>query len=1062
MGVLSVGLRKVLERGVVAGRGVAEGAAVAALSRLGVTLAEPPSYLDADEAVLWEGLRARAQQLGDTFVGGVADGAVLLVGEVAYEQWHRLLFARVLAENDLLIHPEYGAPVSLQDCADLAAGLAEPDAWSVAARFASAILPGIFRVEDPTVRVQFAPEDRLALEKIVTGLPVEVFTADDALGWVYQYWQTQQKKTVNDSGRKIGGADIAPVTQLFTEDYMVRFLLENSLGAWWAARFPHSPLIAGWEYLRFDEGGAPAAGSFEGWPATVAEVTVMDPCCGSGHFLVAAFGMLWRMRAEAEGLSPAAAQDAVLRENLFGLELDPRCTQIAMFNLALEAWKQGGYRTLPVPNVACSGIPAKAPLAEWLRLADGDEVLEYALTELHTLFRDADTLGSLIDPRKALDVGPLESIGWHSIAPMLKDALTVEGIPAAAVFGSAAADTAHAADLLSRNYALVVTNPPYLGRGSQTPILREFCLTNYKDANPDLATAVAARALEMSTTSALVLPHNWLFTSAFTALRRNWLAHTSWHLLARLGSGAFTAISGEVVQVALWIVSTAPHRSETYGEVDASRAIGIAAKSAQLRIANPIAVSRQAQLANPSSVVMIGGELVRTTLADTADVRPGLMTGDAPVFIRMFWEPEPDSLGQAWKPLRSAPGREDPGARLAILWEEEAGRLAAWANSVSHLNHAAQGWRRGKPLWGQQGIAVKMMGDMNIALYGGEPYDASVAVIVPWRASDLPALWAFATTGGLESALRQFHSKLSIESGTILSVPFDVERWRAVAEVEFPDGLPEPFSDDPSQWLFKGVVAGSSEPLQVAVARLLGFSWPDQEPDALDGLADADGIVCLPPVSGEASAADRLRALLASAYAGDWSLGKLDELLVAAGGKQGDLEGWLRDVFFKHHTKVFQNRPFIWHVWDGRADGFSALINYHRLDRQTLQKLTYTTLGWWIQKQSDDAANGVAGAAARLGAAQQLREKLVLILEGEPPYDLYVRWKSLVEQPIGWDPDLDDGVRLNIRPFVQAGILRSKFTINWNKDRGTNPDGTTRENDIHLTIAAKHTARGTN
>ena len=68
----------------------------------------------------------------------------------------------------------------------------------------------------------------------------------------------------------------------------------------------------------------------------------MDPCCGSGHFLVAAFGMLWRMRAEAEGLSPAEAQDAVLRDNLFGLELDPRCTQIAMFALAFEAWKQGG------------------------------------------------------------------------------------------------------------------------------------------------------------------------------------------------------------------------------------------------------------------------------------------------------------------------------------------------------------------------------------------------------------------------------------------------------------------------------------------------------------------------------------------------------------------------------------------------------------------------------------------------------------------------------------------------------------------------------------------------
>jgi hypothetical protein len=71
-----------------------------------------------------------------------------------------------------------------------------------------------------------------------------------------------------------------------------------------------------------------------------------------------------------------------------------------------------------------------------------------------------------------------------------------------------------------------------------------------------------------------------------------------------------------------------------------------------------------------------------------------------------------------------------------------------------------------------------------------------------------------------------------------------------------------------------------------------------------------------------------------------------------------------------------------------------------------------------------------------------------------------VRWKSLAEQPIGWDPDLDDGVRLNIRPFVEAGVLRSKFTIHWNKDRGTNPDGTERHNDRHHTNADKRTARG--
>ena len=107
--------------------------------------------------------------------------------------------------------------------------------------FASEILPGIFRTDDPCVRLHLAPEGRHALEEIVEGLPSEVFVADDALGWVYQYWQRDKKEEVNASERKIGGADLGPVTQLFTENYMVRFLLENSLGAWWAARRPGQP-----------------------------------------------------------------------------------------------------------------------------------------------------------------------------------------------------------------------------------------------------------------------------------------------------------------------------------------------------------------------------------------------------------------------------------------------------------------------------------------------------------------------------------------------------------------------------------------------------------------------------------------------------------------------------------------------------------------------------------------------------------------------------------------------------------------------------------------------------
>ena len=161
------------------------------------------------------------------------------------------------------------------------------------------------------------------------------------------------------------------------------------------------------------------------------------------------------------------------------------------------------------------------------------------------------------------------------------------------------------------------------------------------------------------------------------------------------------------------------------------------------------------------------------------------------------------------------------------------------------------------------------------------------------------------------------------------------------------------------------------------------------------------------------------------------------------------LEDWLRNGFFEQHCALFHHRPFIWQVWDGHKSGFSALVNYHKLTHANLEKLTFSYLGNWIQRQQAAVDAGEAGSDARLQAAKQLQSRLKLILEGEPPFDLFVRWKPLSEQAIGWHPDINDGVRMNIRPFLAqdipggkkgAGILRSKPNIKWGKDRGKEPE----------------------
>lgn len=331
--------------------------------------------------------------------------------------------------------------------------------------------------------------------------------------------------------------------------------------------------------------------------------------------------------------------------------------------------------------------------------------------------------------------------------------------------------------------------------------------------------------------------------------------------------------------------------------------------------------------------------------------------------------------------------------------------------------------------------------------------------------------------------MRKVNQKLSVDNGYVTKIPFDLTYWQKIAAEQYPHGLPKPYSDDPTQWIFHGHPAKSEQPLQVAVARLLGYRWPaelDQEmeladfqrgwvqkSDALLPLADVDGIVCLPPVRGERPAAERLLDVLVAAYGPEWSAGRLTELLATVGYAGKNLEAWLRDGFFLQHCQLFHQRPFIWHIWDGRKDGFAALLNYHKLDRKTLETLTYTYLGDWLQRQQDGVKRQEAGAEERLAAAQALQEKLKLILAGEDPYDIFIRWKPLEQQPLGWEPDLNDGVRLNIRPFMTADILRQRPKINWNKDRGKDVESAPwydifegeRINDHHLTLAKKAKSR---
>jgi len=1114
-------LRGALEKTVKAARAVAEMAAHAAVDQLGVGHDKPEAFLSDTEKALRNRLRTHGKQLGDARDSKSTNPTYSkqevqhLMQEVAYQHWHRMLFARFLADNNLLMYD--GVAVTIEECDELAPDEGAKSGWELAGKLAARMLPQVFKPGSPVFELTFAPEHQSELERLLKALPDAVFKASDSLGWVYQFWQADNKERISKSEVKIGADELPAVTQLFTEPYMVAFLLHNSLGAWWATRHPGKPCPVKLDYFRTLEDGTPAAGKFEGWPDSLADFTLLDPCCGSGHFLVAAFLMLVPMRIAAEGLSAKEAVNRVLAENLHGLEIDPRCVEIAVFAVALEAWrypdasgKPLGVREIPAPNIACCGLKISAKAQDWEALIpDSEENFESmrsGLRRLYATFAKAPLLGSLLDPRKH-HREDLFQVRYDALRTTFAAALALESSKKSSDLWDLAISAQgllEAANILDHHYNLVITNVPYLARGKQDPELQDYCETNYSIAKNDLANVFLERCLELAKPSnagvtQIVMPQNWLFQSTGELQRTDLLKRVSWLLLARLGEGGFDSPQAAGAFIILHTLSNQlPADSHELHGLEASEPKDPVGKAGRLRLDATLSIKQSAILRNPKCIVSF--ESLHTDLPRLgiyAESYQGLVTGDISRFTCAFWELP--GFGSAWVPLKSpVMDVEDQGKTDALFWQQGVGDLHRYAAATRDQLHDMH--ESGNLAWNRRGVSVNRVRNLRSGYYLGEAFHNSVAVVVPKKGKEhlLAAIYCFITSDEFIPEVRKLDSKLSLTNRILLQLPFDAERWTAIANRTYPSGLSKPYSSDPTQWVFHGHPQPANFPLQVAVARLVGYSWPSESDNkmelsdearewitcsrALATHSDKDGIVCIPPVGREASASDRLLNLLADAYGTDWSNDVLAQLLTEADHAGKSLETWLRDKYFTQHCALFGNRPFVWHIWDGLRDGFAALVNYHKLDYKALEALIYTYLGDWISRQKRDAASGVDGAQEKLAAAEALKKRLELILAGEAPYDIFVRWKPIDEQPIGWNPGLNDGVRLNIRPFLSvpdvgkkgAGVLRDKpKSLHWEKDRGSDVPSAPwydlglqyggkegdRINDHHLTLAEKRAAR---
>ena len=376
------------------------------------------------------------------------------------------------------------------------------------------------------------------LRRIVEDMDDEECETVEVLGWLYQFYVAERKAEFNGSDRKATADDIAPATQLFTPDWIVKYLVENSLGRLWMLNNPGSALVDKMDYYIAPEGET------EDFIKVYSpeELTLCDPACGSGHILVYAFDLLFEIYQE-EGYFPEDIPALILQNNLFGMEIDGRAAEIAKFALEMKAREKDPafFEKKIDANVTVLEPVAFEPGA----LAGAGPIA--SATELLDAFEHMTEVGSLYVPAP----GDMAAVD-NAISSFSGDDLLGAGILKKL---RAMKDVLEA---LSRRVDCVVANPPYLGRSHFNEYVSDWTRENYNNENGDLCTCFIARSfcsMKANGYSATVTMHSWLSRKRYEAMRKNLYQHYSVLGMAHLGAHAFDSISGEVVQTVATVIS---------------------------------------------------------------------------------------------------------------------------------------------------------------------------------------------------------------------------------------------------------------------------------------------------------------------------------------------------------------------------------------------------------------------------------------------------------------------------------------------------------------------------
>ena len=398
------------------------------------------------------------------------------------------------------------------------------------------------------------------IRDLVSSIPEEDWSDVQIIGWLYQFYISEKKDQV--IGKVVKSEDIPAATQLFTPNWIVKYLVQNSVGRLWMMAQPESTLASSWEYYiqpaeQTDEVNAQLKQlidvriSEDGDTLNPESITVLDPACGSGHILVEAYDCLKAIYLE-RGYRSRDIPRLILENNLYGIDIDTRAAQLASFALLMKAREDDRrlFSNPPKLNIIALRDSQPERLDAFSQDLANTDITQADLKELLDLFEHASTFGSLIQIPAS----------FAKKLPDLESKLN-KALDSGDIFAQQSAQEllplVQQAKLLAKQYDAVIANPPYMGGGKMNAILKDFAKKKFPDSKSDLFSMFIERGFAWCKDSgfnSMVTMQSWMFLSSYEAMREKLLQDRTIQTMAHLGARAFPEISGEVVQTTAFVM----------------------------------------------------------------------------------------------------------------------------------------------------------------------------------------------------------------------------------------------------------------------------------------------------------------------------------------------------------------------------------------------------------------------------------------------------------------------------------------------------------------------------